>query len=196
MIANIRQRWWTTALVLVTVLMAITLITISAIGVQRSGRIPATSTLILGTTATGMRSCNNDSFHIQYPATWTCILQYPGVELDDVVQEPSTIVQIVLPSGDNTPAQWVSNEFDQIKEQSGGSGFSAAAQPLQRSMSGETWIGNAAQLSLNDETIYVQVYATIHNQQAFVITLFSTGSPIDVTQQSVLGMILNSFQFT
>jgi hypothetical protein len=149
-------------------------------------------------TANGMVAYRDDEsgFQLYYPTGWESIPLNPGVELDDDDQNPAQIVQVLLPNDNQDPtADWVEYELDKLQHIAGGTDFQVIPGSPDEVIGGMSWKGGAATFQLSGATVAVQIYATVHNQQAYIINLLTKSMPLTTARQQSFDAILQSFVF-
>jgi hypothetical protein len=163
----------------------------------------ATPTLIVGTpTPTVLPGFSyytesSSNFQIQYPTGWMTVAQNPGVEIDDNGQNPTYVVQVLLPTENlNLQTDWIQYEFNSLRQSNGTSHFiqlSNSTTPL--IVGGEQWESGTATLQQGTNVIAVQVLATVHQNRAYIINLLAANVPMATAQQQYFANILDTFAF-
>ncbi len=182
---------------------------IVVVGLAVSARQQAEMTVIFGSSATlsGTQPPTpfpqfawyvdaESNFQLQYPQSWEYIQQQPGVEFDDNTQDPNYIVQVLLPNvGPATPSDWVAYELDKLRQTTNASSMSLAKGRQQRQIGGELWESGAATLITGDETLQVQVFATVHAGVVFLINLIVANTNPATAPPQYFEVMLDSFAF-
>lgn len=127
-------------------------------------------------------------FQMQYPLKWQSVAQNPGAEFDDNIENPAYIMQVLWPVDSQDPTtDWVQYEMDNLRQTSGTTSFHQTDTSLQRVIGGETWKGGAAEIEQGNAKSSVLVFATIHNDHAYVINMLAA----DVSMSSALSHYFN-----
>jgi hypothetical protein len=135
-------------------------------------------------------------FQTQYPTNWEHIPQNPGVEFDDSAQNPTYILQILVPTeGSDSTTDWVQYEMNNLRQNAGTTGFQQTAGTQQAIIGGVTWTGGAATLQQGTTTIAVQVYATVHKDRAYIINMLAANTSLEAARAQYFNSILDSFNF-
>ena len=80
-------------------------------------------------------------FQLQYPQTWQVITKNPGVEFDDNAQNPTYVLQILLPSATlDLQTDWVQYEFANLRQTAGTSNFQQTGGTAQMTIGGVPWM--------------------------------------------------------
>ena len=135
-------------------------------------------------------------FEIEYPQHWTPTAQHPGVEFDDDAADPDYIVQVLLPTVAQDPnTDWVTYELEQLRTNTGATSFTQQDGIAGRVIGGQQWNGGAATLLVGENTIDVQVFATVYQGKPYVVNLAAANGSIVQAQSEYFDAMLNSFAF-
>lgn len=135
-------------------------------------------------------------FQLQYPHGWQSIPQNPGVEIDDSAQNPAFILQVLLPTeNQDGTTDWVAFELNNLRQNTGTTGFKRLEGTLHLQAGGMTWTGAAATLQQGTTTINVQVYSTVRQGRAFVINLLAANAPIETARTRYFNAMLSTLTF-
>ncbi len=182
---------------------------IVVVGLALTARQLAEMTVVLGSSATlsGTQTPTllpqynwyvdaESAFQMQYPQSWEYNQQQPGVEFDDNTQDPNYIVQVLLPNvGQVTTNDWVAYELDKLRQTTNASSMSLANGRQQRQIGGDLWESGAATLVTGEETLQVQVYATVHAGTVFLINLIVANTHLATAPPQYFEVMLDSFAF-
>jgi hypothetical protein len=135
-------------------------------------------------------------FQVQYPQTWQVITKNPGVEFDDNVQNPTLVLQILLPSATlDLQTDWVQYEFSNLRQTAGTSNFQQVGDTTPMTIGGVSWMSGQAQLQQGATTIAVRVLATVHHDRAYIINLLAANMSMAAAEQQHFDAILSTFAF-
>jgi hypothetical protein len=143
-------------------------------------------------------------YEMGYPASWTATQQNPGVAFDDA--DNNYEVHVILPDNSALPSQtdptsmaanWVNYALDSEQQRWGASNFQRLGGPTPPvTIGGQAWqTGTALIGTPTNSRIRLQVYATIHNGEAFVLVLLAPDELFARGQQAYFGPMLASFEF-
>ena len=139
---------------------------------------------------------NTSNFQVQYPAGWATMPQNPGVEIDDNAQNPTFVMQVLLPTDNQNPqTDWVQYEFDNLRQTSGTSNFQSIAGVTQFVIGGEEWMSRTAMLQQGNNMIAVRVLATVHLGRPYIINMLAANVDIATAQSRYFNAILSTFAF-
>jgi hypothetical protein len=139
---------------------------------------------------------NVSGFQAQYPASWQSISHNPGVEFDDSVQNPTYILQILLPTdSQDTTTDWVAYELRTLSQQVGQGHFIQLPGTVTLIAGGSLWTGSAAQITQGQTTIAVQVVVTVHEGRVYVINMLAANVSMSEAQARYFNEILDTFIF-
>jgi hypothetical protein len=135
-------------------------------------------------------------FQVQYPQAWLVTQKNPGVEFDDNPQNPSAIMQVLLPSQPQDPqTDWVQYELDNLRQTTGATNFQQIGGRAQQDIDGETWTSGDARILQDGTTIAVRVLAAVHHDRVYIINLFAANMTMDTAQQKYFAGMLSTFAF-
>ncbi len=135
-------------------------------------------------------------FQMQYPQSWQVITKNPGVEFDDNAQDPTYVLQVLLPNATlNLQTDWVQYEFGNLRQTAGTSNFQQTGGTTQLMIGGVAWTSGQAQLQQGTTTIAVRVLATVHHDRAYIINLLAANISMTTAQQQHFDAMLATFMF-
>jgi hypothetical protein len=135
-------------------------------------------------------------FQVQYPQSWQVITKNPGVEFDDNVQDPTYVMQVLVPSAMMaSQADWVQYELTNISQTAGVSALQQIGSDTQVLVGGVAWTSATAQVQQSNIIIAVRVLATIYHDRAYIINLLAENTPTGVATPNEFAPMLASFAF-
>lgn len=135
-------------------------------------------------------------FQVQYPQSWQVITKNPGVEFDDNAQDPTYVMQVLVPSTTMaSQADWVQYELTNISQTAGVSTLQPIGNDTQVQVGGVTWTSATAQVQQSGTTIAVRVLATIYHDRAYIINLLADNTPTGAATPNEFAVMLASFVF-
>jgi hypothetical protein len=160
---------------------------------------------------------NADGFVIQYPLAWACAPSNPGVDCIDSPDAQNYRLQVQLPgrwTGANTGADpndasvWVDYALGAFSDVPGRT-YERAPGPAQAAtFGGATWQSGAAIITIGMDQdnppgqpngqqvrIRVQVYATVHTSQPYIIALYAADDHFSAGSSLYFQPMLKSFAF-
>ncbi len=141
-------------------------------------------------------TCTSNGFSVEYPSAWA---QKPttdstGTQFTDLSQSDEFTTFKTPGITTMNAGQLVNNDLNNFSSQQGYN----APTPTPSSnatIGGENWSYQIAYYQLNNQTVRIEVYATIHQGKAYIIELQALDSQFDAVNTQYFERMLVRFQF-